>query len=68
MAGSPVHVLFASGALLLLACQLQAKEAFFNPALLEIDHPAGIDIHQFNRANNLPPGTTKWISILTGKC
>lgn len=67
MAGSPVHVLFASGALLLLACQLQAKEAFFNPALLEIDHPAGIDIHQFDRANTLPPGTYKVDILINGK-
>ena len=67
MAGSPVHVFLASGALFLLTCQLQAKEAFFNPALLEIDHPAGIDIHQFDRANTLPPGTYKVDILINGK-
>jgi outer membrane usher protein len=53
-----VHLFaFASGVLCLLACQRQAK--FFNPALLEIDHPVDVDIHQFNRANNLPAGNYK---------
>lgn len=45
-----------SGVLLILSGQAIADDNFFNPALLEIDHPTGVDISQFNRANTLPAG------------
>lgn len=39
----------------------------FNPALLEIDHPVDVDIHQFNRANSLPAGNYKVSIYVNGE-
>jgi P pilus assembly protein, porin PapC len=48
-----------SGMLLAVAGPAGAKQPLFNSALLEIDHPSGVDIHQFDKANSLPPGDYK---------
>ncbi|HBL4905538.1 fimbria/pilus outer membrane usher protein [Enterobacter hormaechei] len=55
---SRIVVALASGMVLGLSTGAAARD-MFNPALLEIDHPVDVDIHQFNRANNLPAGNYK---------
>ncbi|RSK65634.1 fimbrial biogenesis outer membrane usher protein [Enterobacter huaxiensis] len=55
---SRFFIALASGVFLGLSSEATARD-MFNPALLEIDHPVDIDIHQFNRANNLPAGIYK---------
>lgn len=49
-------LLLASGVYLGGITGAIADDALFNSKLLTIDHPTDIDIHQFNRANALPPG------------
>ena len=51
-------IALASGVSLGFSGVTLAKD-IFNPALLEIDHPVDVDIHQFNRANTLPAGSYK---------
>lgn len=61
------YLALASGALLGFATQTMARDSLFNPSLLEIDHPVDVDIHQFNRANMLPPGDYKVDIIINDK-
>lgn len=58
MAYSRLYMALASGMLFSFSGASFAKD-MFNPALLEIDHPVDVDIHQFNRPNTLPAGTYK---------
>ena len=44
------------GLYLVFSPRVIAQVSTFNPELLEIDHPSGVDISQFNRANMIPPG------------
>ncbi|EAC1133318.1 fimbrial biogenesis outer membrane usher protein [Salmonella enterica subsp. enterica] len=62
-----LYLALASGALLGFATQTMARDSLFNPGLLELDHPVDVDIHQFNRANMLPPGDYKVDIIVNGK-
>ncbi|MCU3988821.1 fimbria/pilus outer membrane usher protein [Enterobacter mori] len=55
MSCSHFFSVLASGLLLCFTGETLAKDVF-NSALLEIDHSVDVDIHQFNRANNLPAG------------
>lgn len=55
---SRIFIALASGVILGLSGETAARD-MFNPALLEIDHPVDVDIHQFNHANNLPAGNYK---------
>lgn len=61
------YLALASGALLGFPTQTMARDSLFNPNLLEIDHPVDVDIHQFNRANMLPPGDYKVDIIINDK-
>ena len=50
-----IFIALASGMVLGLSGEVAARD-MFNPALLEIDHPVDVDIHQFNRAKSLHAG------------
>jgi outer membrane usher protein len=45
----------------------QASEPLFNAALLEIDHPVDVNIHQFDHRNNLPAGRYTVDVVVNGK-
>lgn len=64
---SRLCIALASGACLGIAAQAVARDSVFNPRLLEIDHPANVDIHQFNRSNTLPAGNYKVDVVINGK-
>ncbi|WP_414165454.1 fimbria/pilus outer membrane usher protein [Superficieibacter sp. BNK-5] len=67
MKGLRVFIALASGVFIGFSGQVVARDLLFNPALLEIDHPMDVDIHQFNRANHLPPGKYKVTINVNGK-
>lgn len=67
MNGSSLFIALTSGMLLCLTGTAAARDALFNPALLEIDHPMDVDISQFNRSNSLQPGTYKLSINVNGK-
>lgn len=61
-----IFIALASGMVLGLSGEVAARD-MFNPALLEIDHPVDVDIHQFNRANSLPAGNYKVSIYVNGE-
>ncbi|ERP01006.1 hypothetical protein L349_08553 [Enterobacter sp. MGH 3] len=61
-----IFIALASGMVLGLSGEVVARD-MFNPALLEIDHPVDVDIHQFNRANSLPAGNYKVSIYVNGE-
>ena len=63
---SRIFIALASGVVLGLSGEAAARD-MFNPALLEIDHPVDVDIHQFNRANSLPAGNYKVSIYVNGE-
>lgn len=56
MVTTRVLLSLTAGSCLIFSPTILAQGSTFNPALLEIDHPSGVDISQFNRANMIPPG------------